>query len=176
MLISFFLFVFIPFLCMDSLRLLIFLINFACILSFFTSLSILISFFFFKKLHTPSNLLLIWISISNLGISIFPFFGQPKNQSLLCNIQGFIGTYFILVRIFVSVLMTYIIYHLILLILPFQQQQQQEKSGLISKKQRIKRIKITIGYTILIWIVPGLVCLIPLLTSTYSKDSGDRFY
>lgn len=140
-------------------NLIIFFIYFICIITFFSSFSVFISFFIFKELHTPSNLFATWISISNIGMSLFPFFGQPKNKTLLCNIQGFIGTYFILVRIIVSALMTSVIY---ILLYP-------KKKG-----KKVKKIRVTIGHTIFAWIIPGIISSIPLITFSYSKDSGDR--
>jgi hypothetical protein len=96
-----------------------------------------------------------------MGMSLFPFFGEPRNQSLLCNVQGFVGTYFVLARIIVSALLTNILYALLF-----------PKTTTTGK--RIRRIRITIGHAILTWGLPALISSMPLITTTFAKDSGDR--
>jgi hypothetical protein len=134
---------------------------FVCCASFLSSCSIVISFITFRELRTPSGLYASWISICGMGMSLFPFFGEPKNKSILCNIQGFVGTYFVLARIIVSALLTNVLYSLLF-------------PNISTTGKRIRKIRITIGHAILTWGVPALISSMPLMTTTFAKDSGDR--
>lgn len=129
------------------------------ILSALSCMFVIISYFIFERLRTPAGLFALWFSLAGVGNASYPFWGEHSSNSDFCVLQALIGTYFVLVTLFVSTILATFLHGIF-----FSSDMYKKSVG----------IRILWHHYFYAWICPGFLAVIPLLFNVYGKDRDDR--
>ena len=130
------------------------------ILSAIGCLIMLISYITFQKLRTNFGNISMWFAIAGLGNSLVFVFGFPKSPSASCYMQCILGTYFPLLSMLASALITWTIY-----LMFYPPKNQGAVKWVIISKTRI----------LVVWGTPFLFAMLPFFTNSYGYDGGHRY-
>jgi len=122
-------------------------------LSFIGSFFIIYSFIRFQKLRKFSLHLVVWLSVSDIGLCIADFMGDPPPASHLCLAQAVFEQFFPLATVSWSSVISYTLYQIIVY------------------QERVGQWKIDFLIHLFAWGVPALFTLIPGITHDYG-DTG----
>jgi hypothetical protein len=124
------------------------------ILSAIGCLIMLVSYITFQKLKT------MWFAIAGIGNSLVVVFGFPESRTASCYMQCILGTYFPLLSMMASALITWTIY-----LMFYPPKNQGAVKWVIISKTRI----------MVVWGTPLVFTILPFFSNSYGSDGGHRY-